>query len=70
MDKSLRVGLTLTATRQTLVVVDNLPGAGVDLFPAQLRALAAALLVAADDCDTCVFPRNGSVGIRREYPLR
>lgn len=70
MDKALHVILTQTTDHRPLVVVDNLPGRGADLLPSQLRALAAALLAAADDCDACMLPKKGSFAIKREYPLR
>jgi len=36
---------------QPLLTVENLPGEGAELYPAQARAYARALLQAADDCE-------------------
>jgi hypothetical protein len=51
MDKTLTVSLSRTFDGAPLAVVDNLPGGGAELRPAQLRALAAALQRIADDCE-------------------
>jgi hypothetical protein len=48
--KALHVTLTATRDGAPLAVLDGLP-AGAELRPAELRALAAALLRAADDAD-------------------
>ena len=51
MDTHLAVTFTRTFDRCPLAVVHNLPGQDADLFPWQLRALASALLQAADACE-------------------
>lgn len=54
----------LTHDRQPLAVVDGLPGGCAELRPAQLRALAQALLQAADDCEQHAAqrgPRRGDL---------
>ena len=58
---SARLDVALTATRdmQPLAVVDGLPGIGADLRPADLRALAAALLRIADDAEGRPLVRRG-----------
>lgn len=58
---SARLDVALTATRdmQPLAVVDGLPGSGADLRPADLRALAAALLRIADDAEGRPLVRRG-----------
>jgi hypothetical protein len=51
MDKQLDVEITEAANGKPLAVVRNFPGLYAELFPAQLRALAEALVQAADDCE-------------------
>jgi hypothetical protein len=66
---ALTVSLTRTFDNQPLAVVDNLPGGGAELRPAQLRALAATLQRIADDCEARpVKGRNWSPS-RRAYSL-
>lgn len=69
MDKTLTVSLSRTFDGAPLAVVDNLPGGYAELRPAQLRALAAALQLIADDCEA--RPVNGRywAPARRDYPL-
>jgi len=59
------------ATRycEPLVCFTNLPGYDAELTPTQIRKLAAAMLQAADDCET-LFKQTRQYGpVRREYPL-
>lgn len=51
MDKKLEVVLTQTFDHKPLVTVSNLPGPDADLTPSQLRALAVALCMAAEECE-------------------
>ena len=51
MDKELRVRHCTAHDGQPLAVVHNLPGEGAELRPVQMRALAHALLAAADECE-------------------
>lgn len=51
MDKHLDVLLTQTHDRKPLAQVRNLPGCDADMTPQQLRALAAVLCTAADECE-------------------
>ena len=51
MDTKLEVLLTQTFDRKPLATVSNLPGLNADLTPAQIRALAAALCLAAEECE-------------------
>lgn len=51
MDKTLTVSLSRTFDGAPLAVVENLPGGGGELRPAQLRALATTLQRIADDCE-------------------
>lgn len=70
---ALQVKHTLTFDGDPLAVVENLPGMFAELRPPQLRALAAALLAAAEDCERhaagirgrCYAPNKFS-----NYPLR
>lgn len=69
MEKTLTVSLCRTFDGTPLAVVDNLPGGGAELRPAQLRALAATLQRIADDCEA--RPVNGKnwAPQRRAYLL-
>jgi hypothetical protein len=49
--KILKVKHCRTHDGKPLATVDGLPGDMADLRPAQLRALAAAMLKVADDCE-------------------
>ena len=49
--KTLAVKHTQTFKGEPLVCFANFPGPDPDLRPQQIRALAAALLVIADDCE-------------------
>lgn len=51
MERKLEVILTQTFDQRPLTTVSNLPGQYADLTPAQLRALAAALYMAARECE-------------------
>lgn len=67
--KTLQVKHTVCYKPEPLAVLSNLSGAGAEMTPAQLRQLAAALLVAADDCEA-LFEKTRWYGpVRREYPL-
>ncbi len=67
--KVLTVNLTRTFDNQPLAVVDNLPGGGAELRPAQLRALAIALQRIADDCEARPATSRNWAPARRDYPL-
>jgi hypothetical protein len=69
MDKPLTVTLSRTFDGAPLAVVDNLPGGGAELRPAQLRALAAALQRIADDCEARPVKGRYWSPARRAYPL-
>jgi hypothetical protein len=66
MDNKLAVSFTRTYMNQPLAVLHNLPGGDAELEPSQLRALAAALLAAAADCEThhVELGRKGIPGAR------
>ena len=51
MDTNLHITHTQTADGKPLSVVKNLPGLDAELRPAQLRGLAQALLLAADNSE-------------------
>ncbi len=70
MQPALQATLTKTYRGEPLAVVDNLPGGGAELRPEQLRALAAALLQIATDCEA--QPAKGRKPlptVRRQYPM-
>ncbi len=52
-----------------LAIVDGLPGDSAELQPAQLRALACALIEAADDCEGLPVHRDTSRNVR-DYRLQ
>jgi hypothetical protein len=70
VDNNLAVSFQRTYMNQPLAIVHNLPGGDAELQPSQLRALAAALLAAAQDCEVH-HAEQGRKGIpgTREYPL-
>jgi len=69
MDKHLAVTLSRTFDGAPLPVVDNLPVGGAELRPAQLRALAAALQLIADDCEARPVKGRYWTPARRDYLL-
>lgn len=69
MIKELVVTYTQTYHGQPLATVHNLPGGDADLTPAQMRGLAAALLAAADECETRPMGCRSFLRASREYPL-
>lgn len=69
MDKNLTVCLSRTFDGAPLAVVDNLPGSGAELRPAQLRALASALQRIADDCEARPVKGRHWAPARRSYPM-
>ena len=69
LPKSLHVKHTVSYLPAPLVHFCDLPGYDAELTPDQIRALAAAMLQAADDCEA-LFERTRWYGpVRREYPL-
>ena len=71
MSAPLIVALTACRSGAPLAVVDGLPGGGAELRPAELRALAAALLRIAADAETRPLQRRGkpTPPERRAYAL-
>jgi len=51
MDTTLNVYHTITRHGAPLAVVKNFPGLDAELRPEQLRRLAQALMLAADECE-------------------
>jgi hypothetical protein len=51
MDSKLEVVLSRTFDCKPLVTVNNFPGVHADLTPTQMRALAATLCRAAEECE-------------------
>ncbi|MDE2081696.1 MAG: hypothetical protein KGI90_10105 [Burkholderiales bacterium] len=58
MPTDLRATFTRCYRDEPLAVIDGLPGGGAEMRPAQLRALAAALLQIAADCDATPAPKK------------
>ena len=69
MNTDLRATLTRTRTGAALATVDGLPGGSADMTPQQLRALAAALVQIAIDCEARPMARKHPAPERREYRL-
>lgn len=59
--------------RRPLIVVENMPGEGVELFPQQARALAQALVAAADAAERqfpLPAPRGELSKVTAEFDLQ
>jgi hypothetical protein len=69
MLKELEVRLTEDRFKKPLVVIESSLGNGREMYPDQLRALAAALCVAADEADGLVLSKKHSTNIKRDYTL-
>lgn len=69
MDNHLDVLLTQTLDRKPLALVRNLPGHDADMTPQQLRALAAVLCTAADECEAQPMNHKRFGQRKREYWL-
>ncbi len=69
MDKVLKVSHSQTRDGRPLATIRNFPGLDADLYPEQLRAMAAALLAAADDCTARKIDKKRFRQIERAYPL-
>lgn len=67
MDNRLDVLLTQTHDRKPLALVRNLPGGDADMTPQQLRALAAVLCAAADECEAQPMTPKRFSQRKREY---
>ena len=61
--------MTHTRAGAPLATVDGLPGGGADMTPQQLRALAAALVQIANDCEARPVARKHPMPERKEYRL-
>lgn len=68
MNESLHVRMCQTRHREPLACVD-LPGEGAELRPAQMRALAAALMRAADECEAAPMDARHYRARRISYKL-
>jgi len=69
MDTKLEVILTQIFDRKPLVTVNNLPGLNADLTPSQIRALAAALCMAAEECELQPMGRKHFRQMKRMYDI-
>lgn len=67
--KSLAVRHTATHKGNPLVVFGDLPGVDAELTPAQIRALAEALLTIADDCEAHARGVRRAIDRRQIYPV-
>lgn len=66
---ALHVKHTVTYQAKPLVCFSNLPGCDAEMTPTQIRQLAAAMLNAADDCETLQDTTRRHIPVRREYSL-
>ena len=66
MNKTLTVKYSRTRLGEPLAVVDGLPGGFAELRPAELRALAAALMRTADACECHKLSPSA---LRNTFPL-
>ena len=66
MSATMRIEVTHCVTRdgQPLATVEGLPGAGAELTPPELRALAEALQQAARDCEQLPIRRGARHCVR------
>ncbi|MFA6901448.1 MAG: hypothetical protein WC236_00025 [Gallionellaceae bacterium] len=69
MENNLNVLLTQTRDRKPLASVCNMPGCDADMTPQQLRALAAALRTAADECEAQPMSPKQFMQRKRAYSL-
>lgn len=67
--KTLKVKHTATFKHAPLACIDEMPGDGAELTPAQLRQLAAALLAIADECEILHDTTRRHIPVRREYTV-
>jgi hypothetical protein len=68
-DRTLRVKHTVDYRDRPLVSFGNLPGWDADMSPADIRALANAMLKAADECESLANYTKSYGPVRREYLL-
>jgi|GEM_PF-1937342 len=59
-----------TYLRTPLCTLRNLPGPGADMRPDEMRALAAALLTAADDCESRPMSKRSYCAVNHSYDLQ
>ncbi len=69
MNAELEVMLTRTFDGRPLATVQNLPGGDADMTPAQMRALAAALCAAADECESRPMDKRRFMRAVRRYRI-
>lgn len=69
MTRPLYVRHTVSCFDAPLLCFVNLPGPDAEMFPAAARALAAALLAAASDCEALVRDARRYGPQRREYDI-
>ena len=67
MQNELHVLHTRTRDGKPLATVRNLPGLDADMTPAQMRALAHALLAAAKECELRAMDKRHFAQTQRRY---
>ena len=69
MDATLKLIFTQDRDGKPLATVRNFPGLDADLYPRQLRALAGALLTAADECEARPYRAGYHNRAEKSYKL-
>jgi hypothetical protein len=69
MNTTIEVVLTQTFDRKPLATVIKLPGLDAELTPSQMRALAAALSMAAEECELQPMDRKHFRQRKRTYDI-
>jgi hypothetical protein len=69
MDKELTVVLTRTYDLKPLAVVRNLPGGDAEMTPDQMRSLADALRIAAEECESRPMGKRTFMRVTKSYGL-
>lgn len=67
--KTLAVKHTATYKGDPLAVFSDLPGPDAELTPAQIRKLAAALIIIADDCESHARGVRRAIDRRQTYTV-
>lgn len=63
------VKLTETRHKQPLAELQNLPGPGIEMTPAQMRQFADALVSAANDCEQRMLYKKRLGNEIKSYPF-
>ncbi len=67
--KELKVTFTRSYKGEPLAVVHNMPGLDAEMFPAHMRAVAAALQQAAAECESRPMGKRSFRQVTKIFPL-